>query len=336
MQHNCKKITNIAFYLNETRFKQPFHTEFMHENFWPALLLTVFAGLSTGIGSSIAFFVKDRSNTKFLTLSMGFAAGVMIYVSFMEIFPHALSTLENIPIEHSEHIHDHDHDHEAHNHESSGSTASYKYIGVLAFFAGMLLVALIDKLVPHNENPHEFMSIEEKKAAEADVEAIKKGKEVSPAGKKRLMRIGMLTAMALALHNFPEGIATFVSALENVSLGVTIAIAIALHNIPEGIAVSMPVYYATGSRSKAFWYSFLSGVVEPVGAILAYFILMPFLNEMMVAILLSGVAGIMVFIALDQLLPAAEEYGDHHISIYGMVAGMGVMAISLLMLNHSH
>jgi ZIP family zinc transporter len=290
----------------------------MHENFWPALLLTVFAGLSTGIGSSIAFFVKNRNNTKFLTLSMGFAAGVMIYVSFMEIFPHALNALDNISSEDGKGGH------------------SYRYIGIIAFFAGMLLVALIDKIVPHDDNPHEFMTAEEKEAAEADIEAIKKGNEVSPAGKKRLMRIGLLTATALALHNFPEGIATFVSALESVSLGFTIAVAIALHNIPEGIAVSMPVYYATGSRSKAFWYSFLSGVVEPLGAILAYFILMPFLNEMMIAILLSGVAGIMVFIALDQLLPAAEEYGEHHISIYGMVAGMAMMAVSLLLLNHAH
>jgi ZIP family zinc transporter len=290
----------------------------MHENFWPAFLLTIFAGLSTGIGSSIAFFVKNRNNTKFLTLSMGFAAGVMIYVSFMEIFPHALNALDNISSEDGKGGH------------------PYRYIGIIAFFAGMLLVALIDKIVPHDDNPHEFMTAEEKEAAEADIEAIKKGNEVSPAGKKRLMRIGLLTATALALHNFPEGIATFVSALESVSLGFTIAVAIALHNIPEGIAVSMPVYYATGSRSKAFWYSFLSGVVEPLGAILAYFILMPFLNEMMIAILLSGVAGIMVFIALDQLLPAAEEYGEHHISIYGMVAGMAMMAVSLLMLNHAH
>jgi ZIP family zinc transporter len=282
----------------------------MHEHFWIALMLAVFAGLSTGVGSAIAFFVKDRNNTKFLTLSLGFAAGVMIYVSFMEIFPHALEELEN--------------------------NAQPKYFGILAFFGGMLLVASIDKIIPHDDNPHEFMSKEEREQAVAEMEAIKTGKEVSPAAKKRLMRIGMMTALALALHNFPEGIATFVSALNNVSLGVTIAIAIALHNIPEGIAVSMPVYYATGSRSKAFWYSFLSGVVEPVGAVLAYFLLMPFLNDMVIAILLSGVAGIMVFIALDQLLPAAEQYGEHHISVYGMVAGMALMAISLLMLNHAH
>jgi len=306
----------------------------MHENFWAALLLTVIAGLSTGIGSAIAFFVKDRNNTKFLTLSMGFAAGVMLYVSFMEIFPHALNELEKAA--HVEVVSTHDHGHEhAHEHKNVAA-GSYKYLGVLAFFGGMFLVALIDKLIPHDDNPHELMSEAEKNAAAADIDAIKTGKEVSVAGKKRLMRIGLLTAMALALHNFPEGIATFVSALDDVSLGITISIAIALHNIPEGIAVSMPVYYATGSRSKAFWYSFLSGVVEPVGAVLAYFLLMPFLDSTMVAILLSGVAGIMVFIAIDQLLPAAEEYGEHHISIYGMVAGMAVMAISLLMLNHTH
>jgi ZIP family zinc transporter len=280
----------------------------MHEHFWIALLLTVIAGLSTGVGSAIAFFVKDRNNTKFLTISMGFAAGVMIYVSFMEIIPHAIETLGN----------------------------SNRYLSIIAFFTGMLLVGMIDKIIPHDDNPHEFMSEAEKNEAAADVNAMKEGKEISAAGKKRLMRIGMFTAMALALHNFPEGIATFVSALGDVSTGVVIAVAIALHNIPEGIAVSMPVYYATGSRSKAFWYSFLSGVVEPLGAIIAYFILMPFLNDTVIAVLLSGVGGIMVFIALDQLLPAAEKYGEHHLSIYGLVAGMAMMALSLLMLNHAH
>jgi ZIP family zinc transporter len=280
----------------------------MHEHFWIALLLTVIAGLSTGLGSAIAFFVKDRNNTKFLTVSMGFAAGVMIYVSFMEIIPHAIETLGN----------------------------SNRYLSILAFFTGMLLVGLIDKIIPHDDNPHEFMSEAEKNKAAADMDAMKKGKEISETGKKRLMRIGLFTAMALALHNFPEGIATFVSALGDVSTGVVIAVAIALHNIPEGIAVSMPVYYATGSRSKAFWYSFLSGVVEPLGAIIAYFILMPFLNDVVIAVLLSGVGGIMVFIALDQLLPAAEKYGEHHLSIYGLVAGMALMALSLLMLNHAH
>lgn len=272
----------------------------MHEHFWMAFGLTVIAGLSTGIGSSIAFFVRGN-NTRFLTLSMGFAAGVMLYVSFMEIFPHALAGLG--------------HD---------------RYIGVLAFFAGMLLVGLIDKLVPHDENPHEFMSEEEQQHAAHHHAGM------SELAKKKLMRVGLLTAAALALHNFPEGIATFVAALEDPSLGITIAVAIALHNVPEGIAVSMPVYFATGSRSKAFIYSFLSGVVEPLGAIIGYLLLMPYLNEFVMSLLLASVAGIMVFISLDQLLPAAAKYGKHHLSIYGMIAGMAMMAISLLMLNHVH
>ncbi len=267
----------------------------MHENFLIAMGLSIFAGLSTGIGSAIAFFIKGK-NVKILTFAMGFAAGVMLYVSFMEMFPHALSELEG-----------------------------QQYVGLIAFLGGMLLVGIIDKLIPHEENPHEFMSEDAQEEAAKDLEQ-------NELQKKKLMRIGLLTALALALHNFPEGMASFVAALEDVNLGITIAIAIAIHNIPEGIAVSMPIYYATGSRKKAFFYSFLSGVVEPIGAIVGYLILMPFIDPTVMAILLSSVAGIMVFISLDQLLPAAEEYGEHHLSIYGVVLGMIVMGVSLMML----
>lgn len=269
----------------------------MHENFMIAMGLSIFAGLSTGIGSAIAFFIKDK-NTKILTFAMGFAAGVMLYVSFMEIFPHALAELEG-----------------------------RQYIGLIAFFGGMLLVGAIDKFIPHEENPHEFMSEEAEEEAAEHLE-----KDDDSLRKKRLMRVGLLTALALALHNFPEGMASFVAALEDVNLGITIAIAIAIHNIPEGIAVSMPIYYATGSRKKAFFYSFLSGVVEPVGAIVGYLLLMPFIDPTVMAILLAGVSGIMVFISLDQLLPAAEEYGEHHISIYGVMIGMAIMGVSLMLL----
>lgn len=149
--------------------------------------------------------------------------------------------------------------------------------------------------------------------------------------KKRLGRIGLFTAMAIAIHNFPEGLATFTAALNDPALGVAIAIAIAIHNIPEGIAVSVPVYYATGSRKKAFWLSFSSGLAEPVGAIVGFLLLMPFLNATVMGLLFGMVAGIMVFISLDELLPAAEEYGEHHLAIYGLVAGMALMAVSLLM-----
>ncbi len=149
--------------------------------------------------------------------------------------------------------------------------------------------------------------------------------------KRRLKRIGTLTALAIAIHNFPEGMATFIAAMSDPGLGVAIAVAIAIHNIPEGIAVSVPIFYATGSRRKAFWHSFASGLAEPVGAIAAYLLLMPFIGPLTFGLLFAGVAGIMVFISLDELLPAAREFGEHHLSIYGLIAGMAIMAISLLL-----
>jgi ZIP family zinc transporter len=149
--------------------------------------------------------------------------------------------------------------------------------------------------------------------------------------KQKLMRMGLFTALAIAIHNFPEGLATFTAAISDPGLGIAIAVAIAIHNIPEGIAVSVPIYYATGNRKKAFWYSFASGFAEPLGAIIGYLILMPFMTPAVFGILFAGVAGIMVFISLDELLPSAREFGEHHLSIYGMIVGMGVMAISLLL-----
>jgi len=257
--------------------------------------LTLFAGLSTGIGSAMAFFAK-HTNTRFLSLSLGFSAGVMIYVSFVEIFDEARRVLS----------------------EEFGDRPGTVYT-VLAFFGGMLLIALIDKLIPVEENPHEMHSIEE-------MSGEKKYKD------KKLMRMGMLTALAIGIHNFPEGLATFTAALQDPGIGIAIAIAIAIHNIPEGIAVSVPIYHATGDKRKAFRLSFLSGLSEPVGALIGYLILMPFMGPLTFGILFASVAGIMVFISLDELLPAAREYGEHHLSIYGMVAGMAVMAISLLLL----
>jgi len=284
-----------------------------------AFLLTILAGLSTGLGSLLAFFIKNPKDTRFLTLSMSFAAGVMLYVSFVEMLPHAVEELDNI---FNKGKAEPDHVETGH------------YIALVCFFAGMALVALIDRLVPHDDNPHELMTTEEMQL---------KGETLAPADKvtfdkQKLMRIGLLSALALALHNFPEGIATFAAALEDTQLGITIAFAIAMHNIPEGIAVAVPIYYATGSRSKAFWYSFLSGLVEPLGAFIAYFFFGSFLVEgsAVMPALLAGVAGIMIFISLDQLLPAAERYGKHHLSTYGIVAGMAVMAVSMLLLGHDH
>lgn len=261
-----------------------------------AFLLTLFAGLSTGVGSLLAFFTKT-TNTKFLSIALGFSAGVMIYVSMIEIFFKAKDSLV------------------AGLGERSGS-----WVTVISFFGGILFIAIIDKLIPSVENPHEIRLVEE-----MDEDAKKAHKN------KKLMKMGMFTALAIAIHNFPEGLATFTAALTDPSLGIAIAVAIAIHNIPEGIAVAVPIYYATGSKKKAFWHSFLSGLAEPVGAVLGFLVLMPFLNETIFGILFAGVAGIMVFISFDELLPAAREYGEHHLSIYGLIAGMAVMAVSLLM-----
>ncbi len=258
-----------------------------------AFLLTLFAGLSTGIGSALAFFTK-KTNTKFLSVSLGFSAGVMIYVSFVEILAKANSSLS----------------------EFMGDVKG-GWVTIASFFGGILFIALIDKLIPSVENPHEIKKVEDMGKKNSD---------------SKLMRMGLFTALAIGIHNFPEGLATFIAALDDLELGIAIAVAIAIHNIPEGIAVSVPVYFATGSRKKAFALSFLSGLAEPIGAIVGYLLLMPFMNDMVFGILFASVAGIMVFISLDELLPAAREYGEHHLSIYGLLAGMAVMALSLQLL----
>ncbi len=271
-------------------------TNFDNNTILFAFGLTLFAGLSTGIGSAIAFFAK-RTSTKFLAISLGFSAGVMIYVSMVEIFFKARMTIAAIyPYK-----------------------EAYLYT-VLSFFSGIMLIAIIDKLIPSKENPHELKKVEQ---------IHENGSHDS----KKLMRMGLFTALAIAIHNFPEGLATFTAALQDPTIGIAIAIAVAIHNIPEGIAVSVPVYYATGSRKKAFWYSFTSGLAEPVGAAVGYLLLMPFLTPLVFGILFAAVAGIMVFISIDELLPSAREYGQHHLSIYGLIAGMAIMAASLILLE---
>ena len=257
--------------------------------------LTLFAGLSTGLGSILAFLAR-RTNTRFLSTTLGFSAGVMIYVSFVEIFPKAKDSLV----------------------AELGQTGGY-WLTVLAFFAGVAFIGVIDKLVPSFENPHEAHRAEEMDLPE------------KAANFRKLYRMGLFTALAIAIHNFPEGLATFVSSLRDAKLGMAIAVAIAIHNIPEGVAVSVPIFYSTGSRNKAFVYSFLSGLAEPVGALVGYVILSSFFNDVVFGVLFAAVAGIMVFISLDELLPTAREYGEHHLAAYGLVAGMMVMAVSLLL-----
>ena len=260
-----------------------------------ALLLSLLAGLATGIGSLIAF-VYGKADRRFLSFALGLSAGVMIYISFMDLLFDARMGIAGI----------------------TGSERQAVLYTALAFFGGILFAALIDRLVPEADNPHEAHTM-----AELD----------DPAGHhhKKMKRMGLVAALAIGIHNFPEGIATFLSAMESPVTGISIAVAVAIHNIPEGIAVSVPIYAATGSRRKAFAVSFASGLAEPLGALLAWVVLMPFLSPMTMNLIFAAVAGIMVFISLDGLLPAAREYGENHTALYGLVAGMVMMAASIYM-----
>jgi ZIP family zinc transporter len=266
----------------------------MEENILFAFSLTLFAGLATGVGSIIGLLSK-QFNPKILTVSLGFSAGVMLYVSMIEIFVKAKDSLSL----------------------SMGEQQGYIWT-VIAFFSGIFIIALIDKLVPAYENPHEM-----------NTEKIIQ--ESSRQDKAKLLRMGVFSALAIGIHNFPEGLATFMAGLSNPTLGISIAVAVAIHNIPEGLAVSAPIYYATKSRRKAFIYSFLSGLAEPIGALIGYFLLRSFFTETTFGFVFASVAGIMVYISLDELLPTAEEYGEHHLAIGGLIAGMLIMAISLLL-----
>lgn len=264
----------------------------MDENLWIAFGLTLMAGLATGIGSLLAFFTST-TNTKFLSFSLSFSAGVMIYVSMVEIFFKAQESLTT----------------------ALGEKAG-AWMTVFGFFGGIMLIAIIDRLIPNSSQ------IETEQ-----VDNLGNQTNTDP----HLQKIGTFTALAIAIHNFPEGIATFTATLQDPTLGIPIAVAIAIHNIPEGIAISAPIYYATGSKKKAFKLSFLSGLAEPAGAIIAYLVLMPFLSEAVFGVVFASVAGIMIFISLDELLPAAKQYDEGHTSIYGLILGMAVMALSILL-----
>ncbi|ECO4032753.1 zinc transporter ZupT [Campylobacter jejuni] len=290
--------------------------QFTFEQIFIAMLLTLFAGFSTAIGSIIAFFSR-KDDLRVLSLGLGFSAGVMIYISFMEILPTALKDFKNYYNSHWAEL-----------------------LGLACFFGGILISLLIDKLIPEDVNPHEPKEdLSELKICPLPQKGqnppkFHPGEKLHQINTKALKRTGIFTALAIAIHNFPEGFATFISSLDNLTLGIAIAIAIAIHNFPEGLAVSLPIYHATGDKKKAFIYSALSGFAEPLGAFVGALILLPFIGDLTLAISFAVIAGIMVFISLDELLPAAKTYDKAHDSLYGLIAGMAIMALSLNLLEY--
>lgn len=272
-----------------------------------ALILTLTAGAATGIGGALVLF-KKKISSNFLAGALGLSAGVMIFISLAELFPEAQAEIM-----------------------ATGSMRHGETFVLIAFFVGMGLITLIDFAVPEYENPHEAsgLSLDSRTAAVGMLE--------QTANEKALQRLGLLSALAIAVHNFPEGIATFISALNDPQMGAGITFAIAIHNIPEGIAVAIPIYYATKSKGKALLYATLSGLTEVLGALLCLAVTALFGLELtaegpVFPLVLAAVAGIMIYISLDELLPTAEKYGKHHVAIAGVVAGMAIMGISLLII----
>jgi len=262
-----------------------------------AFALTLIAGMSTVIGALVVFFAKT-TNTKFLSVALAFAAGVMIYISFAEILPGSIEDLMEV------------------SGESQGMM-----IALLAFFGGIALLALIDKLIPDDKDPHNVVDLSKYQT--------KAPRTIPQEDKGKLFRTGMFTALAVTIHNFPEGMLVFMVALYMPELAMPLVVAIMVHNIPEGVAVAAPIYYATGSKLSAFFATFLSGLAEPLGALIGYLVLRPFMSDFVIGVVFSAIAGIMVFVSFDELLPSASKYGEHHHSIYGLVSGMGVMALSI-------
>jgi ZIP family zinc transporter len=264
-----------------------------------AFMLTLTAGLATGVGGLIVLFA-NVTNKKFLSICLSFSAGVMLYISFAEIFLAAFESLE----------------------EAFGDGGGYLILTV-SFFAGIALMAIIDKFIPDDEAHTEML------------DGIETQEQSQSREKKELKRTGISATAAIAIHNFPEGLITFMAALYDPAMGIAIAIAIIIHNIPEGIAMSAPIYYATGSKIKAFLFSFGAGLAETVGALVAWLLLRNILEDMDAAfgIIFAAVAGIMVFVAIHQLLPTAQKYGKHHLVMKWLFAGMAVMAVSLVVLE---
>lgn len=268
------------------------NTGMLEQDLWLGLSLSLVAGLATGIGAAVAFFFK-RTDTRVLASAMGASAGVMIYISFMELLPAAQELLD-------------------------GEGRNSKWLVLAALFGGMGVTALIDFLVPDAQNPHEVHGLREWQKADENIPH-----------EAQTRRAAILFALAIAIHNFPEGMATVAAAFDSPELAVSVALAVAIHNIPEGVAVAIPLYYATGNRWKSFGLASLTGLAEPLGALVAMLILLPFLTPTLLAILFASVAGVMIYISLDELLPMSRQWGHHHQAIGGLMGGMLLMGVLL-------
>ena len=279
----------------------------MNKSYLMALLLSTFAGLSTVIGGFVTFFIKENS-LKFLSFGLGLSAGVMLFVSLVDLYPNACEMLKNQMGE------------------------NFVWLAIIFFALGILMAVLIDFFIPDHIQGQMFtkqIGANEKKIDSADGE--KDENAIISIGK--IKKAGILTAIVVAIHNLPEGLATFFLTTQDVMLGLGIVFAIAIHNIPEGMAISIPVYQATHSKRKAFWYSFLSGMAEPVGGVIGFIVIKNLFPNLCIGVLFALVAGIMTYISIDTLLPLSKDYDTGHYSISGVVFGLIIMGITLILLD---
>ncbi len=261
------------------------------QNFIPAMLITLFAGLSTAIGGGIAFIVK-KDNLKALSVGLGFSAGVMIFISFIDMLPEADKLLTvNFPNVH-------------------------EWLLYFGFIIGLVVAILIDYFLPDHIDTDDVLH-----------------PDSTAHHNYKIKRAGIFTAIAICVHNFPEGLATFMTTTQNITLGLSVGIAIAIHNIPEGIAVALPMYHVTGKKRYAMLYAALSGITEPIGALVGMLIFGLFLPQALIGVLMAAVAGIMIYISFDTLLPLAKEYGDWHQSLVGIISGILVIWVSLILIG---
>lgn len=276
------------------------------ENVLLALLLSLIAGLSTSIGSFTAFFMK-KPNPKFISYIMGFSAGVMILISFVELLQISIITLGFV-------------------------------MAIVFFFIGMIIMFLIDILISHEYEFEDSIEVLINNNGQCKPHlhyGHRHRRRLHNRGEKKdvtLVKTSIFIFFGVFIHNFPEGMATFIGALTEIQLGVLLTIAIALHNIPEGIAVAVPIYACTLDKKKAFKWSFISGMSEPLGAIVTWLILFPFINDYVLSAMLGAVAGIMIYISLDELLPMSRSLAKEHYSIIGIITGMLIMSVSLAIL----
>ena len=276
----------------------------MNRTYLIALLLSTIAGLSTVIGGLVTFFIKKNS-LKFLSFGLGLSAGVMLFVSLVDIYPEATEMIKNQLGE------------------------SFIWLTTLFFGLGILIAILIDYFIPDHIQTQMFTKqIGANEQCVDSTDCVENEDAIISIGK--IKRAGLITAIVVALHNLPEGLATFFLASQDIMLGISIVVAIAIHNIPEGMEISIPVYQATHSKRKAFLYSFLSGMAEPIGGIFGFVLIKTLFPNLCIGVLFALVAGIMTYISL---LPLSKDYDTGHYSISGVVLGLLLMSILLIFLH---